>query len=74
MNKANTQPCPVCGSKMRFEKRDDVLSYRGHEKRIDTLGWWCTGCEEAIFDGKALAEREKAFLTLNAQVDQDLGG
>jgi HTH-type transcriptional regulator / antitoxin MqsA len=73
VNKSNTQPCPVCGSKMRFEKRDDVLSYQGKEKRIKTLGWWCTSCDEAIFDGKALAEREKAFLTLKAEVDHVLG-
>lgn len=55
MNKTNTQPCPVCGSKMRFEKRDDVLSYQGKEKRIKTLGWWCTSCDEAIFDGSTRA-------------------
>lgn len=53
---------------MRFEKRDDVLRYQGEEERIKTLGWWCTSCDEATLDGKALVEREKAFLTLKAEV------
>jgi HTH-type transcriptional regulator/antitoxin MqsA len=36
-------------------------------------GWWCTACEEAIFDGEALAARERAFLELKAEVDEVLG-
>jgi HTH-type transcriptional regulator/antitoxin MqsA len=58
---------------MRFERRDDVLMYRDHEKRIKTLGWWCSGCHEAILDGKALSARERAFLQLKADVDEVLG-
>jgi HTH-type transcriptional regulator / antitoxin MqsA len=68
-----TQACPSCGGTMRFERRDDVLVYRDHEKRIKTQGWWCTSCEEAILDGKALRARERAFLELKAEVDEVLG-
>jgi HTH-type transcriptional regulator/antitoxin MqsA len=58
---------------MRFERHDEVLVYRDHEKRIKTQGWWCTSCEEAILDGKALGARERAFLELKAEVDEVLG-
>lgn len=58
---------------MRLEKREDVLTYRDKEKRIKSLGYWCDDCDEAIFDGAALVEREKAFLELKADVDQVLG-
>jgi len=68
-----TQPCPSCGGTMKFERRDDVLVYRDHKKRIKTPGWWCGDCEEAILDGKALATRERAFLELKAEVDEVLG-
>ena len=71
--KPKTQPCPSCGGTMRFERRDDVLVYRDHEKRTKTQGWWCTDCDEAILDGKALGERERAFLELKAEVDEVLG-
>lgn len=58
---------------MRFERHSDVLAYRDHKKAIKTLGWWCSDCDEAILDGKALAARERAFLELKAEVDEVLG-
>ena len=67
------QPCPSCGGTMTFEKRDDVLSYQGQQKTRQTLGWWCDSCDEAIFDGPALAERERDFLELKAEIDNVLG-
>lgn len=67
--RTKTQPCPECGSVMRFEKRGDVLSYKGHERTIETLGWWCTQCGEGIFTGDALKANEKAFQELKAKVD-----
>lgn len=69
MPKTKTQPCPSCGSDMRFEQRDDVVTYKGHERRLKTRGWWCSECKEAILDGKALAASERAFLGLKAEVD-----
>jgi len=58
---------------MRLEQRDDPIAYKGHEKHLRTRGWWCSECDEAIFDGKALAVRERAFLGLKAEVDGVLG-
>ena len=68
-----TQACPECGSVMRFEERDDVLVYKGQSRTIKTRGWWCTGCDEAIFTGEPLVAHEKAFLQFKAEVDGVLG-
>jgi HTH-type transcriptional regulator/antitoxin MqsA len=57
---------------MRYETRPDVLTYKGHEKTIDTLAWWCTACDEAILTGEPLVEQEKAYLELKAEVDEVL--
>jgi HTH-type transcriptional regulator / antitoxin MqsA len=73
MPKVKTQPCPECGGEMRFEKRPEVLSYRGHNKTIQTLGWWCTTCDEGILTGKPLVAHAKAFQSLKAEVDGVLG-
>ena len=67
-----TQPCPSCGGVMQYEKRDDVLEYKGHTRTIKTLGWWCSRCGEAILAGEPLLAHEKAFLELKAEVDQVL--
>ncbi len=64
-----TQPCPECGGKMRYEKHDDVLEHKGHERTIKTLGWWCTKCGEGILSGDALLAHDKAFRDFKAEVD-----
>lgn len=63
------QPCPECGGVMRYEKHDDVLTYKGSSRTIKTLGWWCTKCDEAILSGDPLVAHEKAFQELKAEVD-----
>lgn len=73
MPKTETHPCPSCASGMTFEKREDVLRYGGKDKRIKVQGWWCTGCDEAVFESAALVARERAFLELKAEVDNVLG-
>lgn len=73
MAKVKTQPCPECGGVMRYEKHADVISYRGHEKTIRTLGWWCTKCGEGILTGKPLVAHARALQTLKAEVDGVLG-
>jgi len=73
MSKVKTQPCPECGCEMRYEKHDDVLTYRDQTKTIKTLGWWCTSCDEAILTGEPLVEHERAFLEFKAKVDGVLG-
>jgi HTH-type transcriptional regulator / antitoxin MqsA len=54
---------------MRFEKRPDVVSYKGHERTVVTEGWWCTQCSEGILSGSALQANERAFQELKAEVD-----
>jgi HTH-type transcriptional regulator / antitoxin MqsA len=73
MPKVRTQPCPECGGEMRYEKRADRISYRGHEKTIQALAWWCKNCGESILAGKPLLARERAFQALKADVDGVLG-
>lgn len=73
MSKKKTQPCPECGGEMRYEKHADEVSYLGHKRVLDTLGWWCSKCGEAILEGPALRAREKTFLELKAEVDGVLG-
>jgi HTH-type transcriptional regulator/antitoxin MqsA len=58
---------------MRYERRADVLVYKGQERSCRTLAWWCTQCGEAIFAGKPLLARDRAFQQLKADVDQVLG-
>lgn len=72
MAKPKTQPCPVCGGAMRYETKPEVLTYKGHDRTIQTLGWWCTKCGEGILTGVPLAEQERAFFELKAEVDEVL--
>jgi HTH-type transcriptional regulator / antitoxin MqsA len=67
---ANT--CPECGAPMVYETRPDTIEYGGEERVFPMLAWWCTECDEAIFEGQPLADREKAFLELKAEVDDVL--
>ena len=70
---SKTQPCPECGGEMRYEKHDDVLTYKGHTHTIKTLGWWCSSCGEAILSGEPLLAHERAFQKFKAVVDGVLG-
>jgi HTH-type transcriptional regulator/antitoxin MqsA len=54
---------------MRYERRKDVVRYKGHAKALQTLGWWCTACPEGVLDGAALQARERVFLKLRAEVE-----
>jgi HTH-type transcriptional regulator/antitoxin MqsA len=72
-SKLKTQACPECGGQMRYARHADVLEYRGHRKTIQTLGWWCTKCGEAILTGQPLVRRERAYQALKASVDGVLG-
>ena len=66
---AKAQPCPECGGTMRYEKHDDVLTYKGKSRTIKTLGWWCTKCDEGILTGDPLVAHEKAFQQFKAEID-----
>jgi HTH-type transcriptional regulator/antitoxin MqsA len=54
---------------MRWEKRPEVLEYKGQRHTIKTVGWWCTQCSEGILTGTALKNHERAFLKFKAQLD-----
>lgn len=64
--------CPACGGAMLHEKRQDSVDYRSHRKSFDVTGWWCTSCEEAIFEGPELEAAERAFVELRAEVQSVL--
>ena len=64
--------CPSCGSVMRYEMREDSVEYKGHKKTFDVTGWWCTSCDEAIFEGSQLEVAERAFVELRAEVESVL--
>lgn len=68
----DTMPCLECGGEMRYEVRDDPVEYKGHVRTHRTKGWWCTNCDEAIFEGKQLLSRERALVELRAEVDRVL--
>ena len=57
---------------MVYETRPDTLEYGGEKRVFPMLAWWCNECDEAIFEGKPLADRERAFLELKAMVDEVL--
>ena len=67
---ANT--CPECGAPMVYETRPDTIEYGGEKRVFPMLAWWCTECDEGIFEGQPLADRERAFLELKAEVDEVL--
>lgn len=67
------QTCPECGGAMKYEKHPDVLVYKGCERTVKVLGWWCTECGEGILTGEPLLARAKAFQEFKAEVDQVLG-
>jgi YgiT-type zinc finger domain-containing protein len=54
---------------MSYELRDEVLEYQGHRRTLQTLGWWCSRCGEAILAGEALLAHESAFLELRTKVE-----
>jgi HTH-type transcriptional regulator/antitoxin MqsA len=54
---------------MRLEMRPNVLSYKDHERTVETQGWWCTQCGEGILSGDSLRANEQAFQELKAEVD-----
>jgi hypothetical protein len=55
---------------MVFEERPDVITYAGRTAYIQSLGWWCLGCGEAIFDGPVLAKHEQVFFALKRAADE----
>ena len=44
--------CPQCGAAMRRdESRREVIEFDGESTQVtDLSGWFCTACDEAVFD------------------------
>lgn len=57
---------------MAHEERQDTVEYKGHSKAFDVTGWWCSSCDEAIFEGPELEAAERAFVELRAEVESVL--
>lgn len=67
--RAKTIRCAECGGSAVFETRTDTVEYKGHVGAVRVAGHWCRKCGEAVFEGDALEERERAFLELRAKVE-----
>lgn len=61
--------CPECGGRMVQQRRRDTVQYKGHKAEVMVAGHWCTACGEAVLEGPALEQRERAFLELRAKVE-----
>jgi YgiT-type zinc finger domain-containing protein len=62
--------CPECGKPTEFTRKDETIEYKGQQKTISTLGWWCVSCGECVLGGEGLSERAKAFIDFKAEVDK----
>lgn len=65
----NVIQCPECGGNMVLESRMDPIEYKGHTKDVLLKGHWCQSCGEGILEGEALAQSERAYFALQAEVD-----
>ena len=65
----NTTTCPKCGGPAVHEVRTDTVEYKGHEASVRVSGHWCDKCGEAVLEGDALENREKAHLELRASTE-----
>lgn len=61
--------CHECGADMIPDVRSEELTYKGHSVRIDSRGWYCSGCSEALFELEEAGRHMEAFAALRAEVD-----
>ncbi|MFZ4538100.1 type II toxin-antitoxin system MqsA family antitoxin [Propionivibrio sp.] len=61
--------CPQCAAEMkREESRTEVVKHKGDSLTVTGLaGWFCTACEEAIFDDESALRYGAAGDTLIAK-------
>ncbi|MCU0665407.1 MAG: type II toxin-antitoxin system MqsA family antitoxin [Myxococcota bacterium] len=71
-NKSNIV-CHECNCVMRRGTKPVAFSYRGRSITVDQPGWYCDGCDEAIYSGKDMGATELAFAEIKAEVDNVLG-
>jgi YgiT-type zinc finger domain-containing protein len=68
-NRDESIACPKCGGRAVYEGRTDTIEYKGHTAPVEAAGYWCTKCDEAVFDVDSLEKREQAFFGLRARVE-----
>jgi YgiT-type zinc finger domain-containing protein len=56
--------CLECGESMNLETRPYDVVHKGLSASVQVKAYWCSGCGEAIFDGKALKKLESALSKL----------
>lgn len=61
--------CHECGSKMFRDTKPDTLTYKGQSITINQPGYYCSGCDEVLLDGKDAKATEAAFLELKAKAE-----
>ena len=61
--------CPQCGAAMRRkESMSEVIKFEGESTQVTGLsGWFCTSCDEAIFDDDSARRYGEAGDALIAQ-------
>jgi HTH-type transcriptional regulator/antitoxin MqsA len=57
---------------MIHEARATPVVYKGRSRPHQTTTWWCTNCYEGILEPAMLAERERVFIELRAEIDEIL--
>jgi len=64
--------CPQCGGAMRRGKsRTEIIEHAGDKVRVTGLsGWFCTACDEAVFDDDSARRYGEAGDALIARVRQ----
>lgn len=64
--------CPQCGAAMSEKKgHTEVVEFEGESVRVEGLsGWFCTTCDEAIFDDDSARRYGEAGDVLIAQANK----
>lgn len=63
----NRKTCPACGGEMTYETRPDTIPAKGQTRSVESTGWWCNTCDEAIFDGAELERADREFQRTRAR-------
>ncbi|MCP4594452.1 MAG: type II toxin-antitoxin system MqsA family antitoxin [bacterium] len=66
---AETIRCHSCGGDMVRDVRTDTVEYKDVTKTVEQPGWYCSQCEEVVFDGADAAVSEEVFIRLKADLD-----
>lgn len=64
-----TPHCPSCAAPMKRAIRPYEVTYKDRTKSGRVSADWCDACGDAILEGPALIEIERAYVELRAEVD-----